>query len=162
MVNQINSHTYSSNASNRYQSAYTKFHSTETALLKIHNDVLASLDARKITALTLTDVFAAFDTTDHTIFSGRLDDWFCVTGKAIDWFKWCQTERCQRIKISDCLTSNADLNFGIPRGSLLGPLLFTLYTTLLSSMISAQPIPHRLYADHRQLYVSFEMGDSAE
>ena len=68
MVNILNSHINSSNTSNHYQSAYRKFHSTETALLKIHNTILASVDAGKVTALTLLlDLSAAFDTIDHTI-----------------------------------------------------------------------------------------------
>ena len=81
VVNQLNSHIYSSNTSNQYQSAQRKFHSTETALLKIHNDILASMDAGKVTALTLLDLSAAFNTIDHTILRRRLDDRVEVTEK---------------------------------------------------------------------------------
>ena len=91
--NQLNSHINSSNASNQYQSAYRKFHSSETALLTIHNDILASMDAGKVTALTLLDLSAAFDTINHTFLLRRLDDWFGVTGKALDWFKSYLTGR---------------------------------------------------------------------
>ena len=59
------------------------------------------------------------------------------------------------------MSSKAALKFGVPQGSVLGPLLFTLYTTALSSMISGHAIPHHLYADESQLYVSFASGDSA-
>ena len=59
------------------------------------------------------------------------------------------------------MSSKADLKFGVPQGSVLGPLLFTLYTTPLSSMIFEHAIPHHLYADDSQLYVSFASGDSA-
>ena len=59
------------------------------------------------------------------------------------------------------MSSKADLKFGVPQGSVLDPLLFTLYTTPLSSMISGHAIPHHLYADDSQLYVSFASGDSA-
>ena len=104
VVNQLNSHINSSNTSNQYQSVYRKFHSTETALLRIHNDILASLDAGKVTALILLDLSAAFDTVDHTILSRRLDDWFKVTRKTLDWFKSYMTARCQRGKVGDCLS----------------------------------------------------------
>ena len=67
-----NTHINSSNTSNQYQSAYRKFHSTETALLKIHNDILASMDAGKVTTLTLLDLSAAFDTIDHAILRRQL------------------------------------------------------------------------------------------
>ena len=161
VVNQLNTHINSSNTSNQYQSAYRTFHSTDTALLKIYNDILALKDAGKVTALTLLDLSAASDTIDHTILMSRLDDWFGVTGKALNWFKSYLTGKCQRIKIGDCLFSKADLKFGVPQGSVFGPLLFTLYTTTLRSMIFEHAIPHHLYANDSQLYVSFVSGDSA-
>ena len=141
--------------------AHRKFHSTETAILKIHSYILASVDADRVTALTFLDPSAAFDTIDHTILLSRPDDWCGVTGKALNWFESYLTGRRQRIRIGDCLSSKADLKFGVPQGSVLGPLLFTLYTTPLSSMIFEHAIPHHLYADDSQLYVSFAAGDSA-
>ena len=195
VVNQLNSHVNSLNTSNQYQSAYRKFQSTETALPKLHNDILASMATGQVTALALHRflefavehwfgcratgpgftgdigaievwlidwlISAAFDTIDYTILFRWLDDWCGVTGKALNWFKSYLTGRCQTIKIGDCLSSKADLKFGVPQGSVLGPLLFTLYTTPLSSVISGYVIPHHPYADDSQLYLSFASGDSA-
>ena len=62
---------------------------------------------------------------------------------------------------ADCLSSKADLPFGVPQMSFLGSLLFTLYTTPLSSMISGHAIPHHLHAGDSHLYVSSAPGDSA-
>ena len=160
-MNQLNSHINISNTSNQYLSACRKFHSTETALLKIHNNILVSMDAGKVTALTVLDLSAALDIIDHTILLRRLDDWFGVIGKALYWFKSYLTGRCQRIRFGDCLSSKANLKFGVPQGSVLGSLLFTLSTTPLSSMTCEYAIPHHLYADDSQLYVSFASGDSA-
>ena len=161
MVNQLNTHINSSNTSNQYQCAHKKFHSIETTLLKIHSDILASMDAGKVTALTLLDLSAAFDTIDHTILLSRLNDWFEDTGKALNSFNSYLTGRCQKIRLSDCSSSKADLKFEVPQGSVLGPLLFTFYTTPLSSMIFEHAISHHLYADDSQLYVSIASGDSA-
>ena len=119
------------------------------------------MDAGKVTALTLLDLSATFDTIDHTILLRRLDKWFGVTGKALDWLKSYLTGRCQMIRLGDCLSSKADLKFGVPKGSVLGPLLFTLYTTPLSSMISRHAILHHLHMADSQLYVSVASGDSA-
>ena len=84
-----------------------------------------------------------------------------MSGKALDWFESYLTGRSQRIKLGNCLSSRSDFSFGVPQESLLGPLLFTLYTTPLGSLISGHAIAHHLYADDSQLYVSFSSGDSA-
>ena len=124
VASRLNSHINSSHTANDYQSAYRKFHSTETALLNIHNDILSSMDDGRVTALTLLDLSAAFDTIDHTILLRRLGNWFGVSGKALDWFKSHLTGGSQRIKLGNCLSSTSDLSFGAPQGSVLGPLLF--------------------------------------
>ena len=161
VASRLNSHINSPHTSNDYQSAYRKFHSTKTALLKIHNDILSLMDDGKVTALTLLDLSAAFDTIHHTILLRRLDDWFGVSGKTLDWFKSYVTGRSQRINLGNCLSSKSDLSFGVPQGSVLGPLFFTLYTTPVSSLVSGHAIPHHLYADDIQLYISFSSGNSA-
>ena len=102
-----------------------------------------------------------FDTTRLTILLRRLDKWFVVTGQALNWFKLYLTGRCQRIKLDDCMSSKADLTFGVPQRSVLGSLLFTLYTTSVSCMISGHAISHHLHAADSQLYVSFESSNSA-
>ena len=152
MVGHLNSYINSRNKSN-HQSVHRKFHSTETALLKIHNDVLSSVDNGRDAASPLLDLSTVFATIDVSILLRRLDDWFRVTGKALDWFKLylARARRCQRIKLGECLSSKADLPFGIPQGIVLGPLLFTLYTTPRSSMISVHTIPHHLHTDDGQL-----------
>ena len=129
VASRLHSHINDSHTSNDYQSAYRKLHSTETVLLKIHNDILSSMDDSRVTALTLLDFSAAFDTIDHAILLRRLGDWFGVSGKALDWFKSYLTGRSQRIKVGNCLSSRSDLSFVVPQGSVLGPLLNILYTT---------------------------------
>ena len=139
VANRLNSHINSSKLSNHYQSAYKKFHSTETALLKIHNDILSSMDNGNVTALTSLDLSAVCDTIDHTIPLSRLNEWFRVTGKVLDWFKSYPTGRCQRIKLRDCLSSKSDLTFGVPQVSVLGPLLFPL-SSLISGHCPSPPL----------------------
>ena len=91
VVSQQNSHIVRSNTSNQYRSAYRKFHSTESALPKAHNDIPASIDAGTVTALTLLGLSPALDTIDHTFLLRRLDDWFGVTGNACNCFEWYLT-----------------------------------------------------------------------
>ena len=83
----------------------------ESALLKIYNDILASMDAGKVTSLNLLNFSAGPNTTDYTTLLRRLDEWFGVTGKAVDWFKSYLTGRCQRIRLGHCLSSiNQSIN----------------------------------------------------
>ena len=119
------------------------------------------MDDGRVTALSLLDLFAAFDTIDLTILLRGLGNWLGVGGKALDWFKSYLTGRSQRIKLGNCLSSRSDLSFGVPQGAVLGPLLFTLYTTPLSSLIAGHAIPHHLYADNSQLYISFSSDNPA-
>ena len=111
--------------------------------------------------MTLLDLSTAFDTTISHYSSEKNQRLVWVSGKALDWFKSCLTGRGQRIKLGNCLSSRSDLSFEVPQGSVLGLLLFTLYTTPLSSLVSGHVIPHNLYANDSQLYVSFSSGDSA-
>ena len=162
LASRLNPHINSSHTSNDYQSAYRKFHSTETALLKIHNDILSSNDDGRVTALTLLDLSAAFNTIDHTILLRRLGNWFGVSGKALDWFKSYSTGRSQRIKLGNTVSPPDLISLlEFPRGQFL-VLCFLLSIPLhFSSLVSGHAIHHHLYADDSQLYVSFSSGNSA-
>ena len=115
---------------NSYQSAYKAGHSTETALLLIKNEVHLSLARGEPTALVLLDLSAAFDTLLNC-----LQSWFGVCGTVFKWFTSYLTNRVQSIKIGSTLSVSCKLLFGVPQGSVLGPLLFSLYTSPLSSII---------------------------
>ena len=69
------------------QSAYRANHSTETALLRVHNDIMRALDLRKDVISVMLDLSAAFDTLDHDILLNRLQCRFGITGSALQWFR---------------------------------------------------------------------------
>ena len=73
--------------SNDLQSAYKQFYSMETALLKMHNDIVDNMDNGKVTAFTLLDLSAALDTIDHLMLLQRLPRHFGISGPALQWFK---------------------------------------------------------------------------
>ena len=157
----VHSHLIKSKLSNPFQSAYKKLHSTETALIRIQNDILMAMDKGQVTALTLLDLSAAFDTIDHSILLERLQSWFGFSGLALGWFSSYLSDRSQQIKLEGVLSPKVHLSFGVPQGSVLGPVRFTLYTTPLSTAIQGHAIQHHLYADDSQLYMSFTSGDSS-
>ena len=135
VAKQLVDHIHRHDLDNSYQSAYKSGHSTETALLSIKNDIHLSLSQGEATTLVLLDLSTAFDTIDHSTLLSCLHDWFGVGGSALKWFSPYLTERYQAAKIGYTLSDLQKLLFEVPQGSVLGPLLFSLYTFLLIILI---------------------------
>jgi len=157
----LTNHLHSFPSLSPFQSAYRKFHSTETALLRIHNDLVLSIDQQKVSALVLLDLSAAFDTIDHQILISRLSSTFGISGSALSILSSYLTNRSQFVTIDSSSSSSSKLLTGVPQGSVLGPLLFTLYTTPLSYIFTGTQIGFHFYADDTQLYISFSADDSS-
>ena len=154
VANRLQAHIKNNHLSNPLQSAYRKHHSTESALLKVYNDIIISMDKGEVTALTLLDLSAAFDTIDHATLTDRLSDWYGISGQAQIWFSSYLQNTHRSVKIEVTFSDKVTLSYGVPQGSVLGPVLFTLYTTPLSAIISSFDINHHLYADDTQIYMS--------
>ena len=99
VANWLQAHMNNNHLVNPLQSAYRKHHSTESALLKVHNDIIISMDQGEVTALTLLDLSAAFDTIDHATLTNRLSDWYGISGQAQIWFSPYLQNRHQSVKI---------------------------------------------------------------
>jgi hypothetical protein len=113
------------------QSAYRQGHSTETALLKVHNDLLMNMDRQQLTLVIFLDLSAAFNTVDSQILLSRIETTFGIKGAVLGWFTSYLSNRSQRIYVDGHLSDRSPLNFGVPQGSCLGPLLFTIYASKL-------------------------------
>ena len=70
----------------KFQPGFRKYHSTETALLKVQNDILMSMDNKEVTLLVLLDFSAAFDTTEHSILLNISQQDVGIVGTALNWF----------------------------------------------------------------------------
>ena len=108
------------------QSGFRRHHSTETAVIKVYNDIILALDSGFITVLLLLDFSAAFDYVDHTLLLKTMQVQFGITASAIQWIASFLSSRSYSIKLGGCSSKIFTVLFGVPQGSILGPLLFIL------------------------------------
>jgi hypothetical protein len=135
-----------------FQSAYRRYHSTETALLKVFSDICKAIDDGNTCLLGLLDLSAAFDTVDHAILLKRLEVTFGIGGIVLQWLSSYLSDRFQAVRIAGHLSEFSKLQYGVPQGSVLGPLLFLLYTAPLVDIINHHGLMGHCYADDTQIY----------
>ena len=142
-----------------FQSAYRQLHSMETALLHVQNDILQVVDNRGGAILVLLDLSAAFYTIDHAKLI-TLDTYCGLKGDPLKCFFLSYLKgRVQSVLIGSIFSREQNLLFGVPQGSVLGPVLFTIYTTPLGRIIQRHGLTYHLYADDTQLYMAFKPSD---
>ena len=125
----------------KVQSAYKPGHSTETALIRVVNDMLNAIDNGNLSLLTLLDLSAAFDTIDHSILLERLHTSFGIDGLPLKWVKSYVSNRHQKVKIDNNISNVLPILYGVPQGLVLGPLLFSMYIYPLTDVID----DHKLF-----------------
>ena len=143
-----------------FQSGYRKFHSCETAVTKIHNDVLIMTDKQENVVLLLLDLSAAFDTINHDLLLRKLKNSYGIKGEVLAWLKSYLSDRRFKVKVKNSSSSGCTLEIGVPQGSILGPLLFILYTRDLEPIVTKYGFTIHFYADDTQVYFSFDVHSS--
>ena len=134
----LNEHLINYSLFDRLQSAYRDTHSTETALIKVQNDILSGLDAG----------------------SSRLCNVYGITCNVLDWFRSYLTCRIQRVVIEDSVSVDQELDFGVPPGSVLGPIIYCMYTKSVSDIIQRHGLSHHSYADDTHLYMTMDHSNN--
>ena len=155
VADRLNAHLTKHRLRENQQSAYRKLHSVETALVSVHNDIMCAVDAKKAVLLVLLDLSAAFDTIDHAVLLERLNVNFGIKGLALTWLQSYLSNRRQAVQILGASSAETGVPYGVPQGSVLGPVLFTLYTSPLGHISRKHGLQSHFYADDTQLYTTF-------
>ena len=144
-----------------FQSAYRPYHSTETVLLRLCNDIAVARGNHLLTCVIMLDLSAAFDTVDHCILLDRLSSSFNFSGVVLKWFSNYLMNRSQSVMINSHVSLPHSFLYGVPQGSILGPRLYSLYVSPISNIIDSYGLSHHIYADDTCLYFSFPPADVA-
>ena len=159
VLNQLVNYLESNHMFSNFQSAYRKFHSCETAITKITNDILTSLDNKQCSFLLFLDLSAAFDTIDHSILLTTLQVKYGINGSVLHWINSYLSNRKCYVNINNSYSKGIYLLFGVPQGSILGPILFILYISDIEHIAKCNGFNIHIYADDTQLYIAFEKCD---
>ncbi len=100
---------------------------SETALIRVTNDLLLSSDRGCISLLVLLDLSAAFDTIDHNILLNRLEHFVGISGSALAWFKSYLSDRHQFIAVNEEVSYRSQVQYGVPQGSVLLSITITFH-----------------------------------
>ena len=155
VLKRLNAHLIKNNLNVPNQYGYKSAHSTESILIKISNDILIASDRKTATVLLLLDLSAAFDTVDVNVLLSILQREIGISGKALQWFRSFLTGRTMCVKINNSFSDTFILEFGIPQGSVLGPVLFNLYVRSVYKYVEGFGFEIKGFADDHQVYASF-------
>ena len=147
VAEQLNEYLLTNDLMTRYQSAYQKKHSTETALLRVWSDKLNAADTRQVTLLGLLDLSAAFDCVDHDLLLQRLQHGFRLADIVLRWIHSFLSDRTRQVAYRGQLSTTQSLLFGVPQGSVLGPLLYILHTAKLEHVVTQHGMRHCVYTN---------------
>ena len=136
-ASQLTDYLSFNNLHESFQSAYKRYHSSETALLRVHNDILRSIDNGERVILVLLDLSAAFDAVNHELLLSRLSTRYGLCGSVLKWFTSYLTTRTQFMDING--TSST--------------ILYVLYTSPVADIIRRHNLNFHFYADDLQLFL---------
>ena len=144
----LNKHASENDLLPKNQSAYRQYHSCESALLRLVNDLLAAMENQEVTALIALDLSAAFDTVDHDILLDVLKSQYGVCGAALDWMDSYLRSRSCCVSVNGCMSKPRELKCSVPQGSCLGPWLYLTYAGTIFDIVPPSISVYGFADDH--------------
>ena len=139
-----------------FQSAYREFHSVESALCRVYNDLIKNKANGGCSILILLDLSAAFDTIDIPLLLNDLEKNFGIEDEALSWIRSFLMGRNFSVLIDEVVSVEGSMKFGVPQGTILGPFLFTVYISSLQYLLDRHGVSYHFYADDTQVYFNVE------
>ena len=128
-------------------------------MLRVLSDALTADHDRQVTLITLVDLPSAFDCVDHELLLHRLQYNFDFTDDVLCWITSFVSDRTQQVSYDGQLSPIRPVQFRVPHGSVLGPLLFVLYTADLNKIIASHRLQLHQYADDCQVCATTSVDD---
>lgn len=157
LVEQLKSHLSINKILPEKQSGFRNGYGCSAALLDVTDDIIKSVDDGSMTVLVLLDYSRAFDTINHELLLSILH-YIGLGHLAVRLFSCYVHDRYQRVKLGGSYSDLLPVASGVPQGSILGPLLYTIYTSSLFNCI--RDCKYQVYADDTQLHFSFKSSEA--
>ena len=159
VVKHLDAHMAQYHCHEYFQSTYREYHSTETALLRVHNDICQAINDKKCVYVVLLDLSTAFDMFQHSVLLRRYEGSLGISDSALN---WCRSYFIGGNQSSNILSTSSvpkPFTSGMPQGSVMGPFGFPSYTGPVGRICQKHGIPYHFYPDDSQLYVAFDPKD---
>ena len=155
-LNQFMNYLDANDLLTNHQSGNKKYNSTETLNIHVTDFILKAMDKKQMTVLVLLDLSKAYDSINHDLLLGKLRS-LGVSPSALRWFYSYLTGRRQAVRIGSTLSSKLPIKNGVPQGSILGPILFSLYINDLPTV--SQHCNIESYVDDSKLFLAFSLNE---
>ena len=155
-LDQFTQHYNSNSLLPDYQSAYRKYYSCETSLVKLVSDILWAMEKQLVTVVVILDLSAAFTTVDHDLLLEVLEKQYGIVGTVRQWYTSYLKPRTFKVSIRETTSQPRQLDYSVPQGSVQGAFLFIAYPSTLDLVVQPSGLELNGFADDHSICTTFK------